>query len=190
MKLNNFAESEFAFSGVPIQPRQPDNFQNKVRCQHIISMTFFQASPKQTNNLNSLNPGWQAYCSMACWDVKIQSWSSLQAWTWCQILYNLSGCFNNQSATCFAVPLSDGSPRLKDSSDLVLNVRFWSPKNSLRAGNFFQCSISAMTLLFSTSKTHAVVLACFAKILFQLLIRKRCMNFCWNIYRDWARQPG
>lgn len=40
MKLNNFAEPEFAFSGVPIQPRQPDNFQNKVRCQHIISMTF------------------------------------------------------------------------------------------------------------------------------------------------------
>lgn len=41
LKWNNFAESEFAFSGVPTQPCQPNNFQNKVRCQHIISMTFF-----------------------------------------------------------------------------------------------------------------------------------------------------
>lgn len=41
MKLNNsFAQSEFAFSGVPTQPCLPKNFQNKVRCQHIISMTF------------------------------------------------------------------------------------------------------------------------------------------------------
>lgn len=39
-KLNNFAESEFAFSGVPTQSCQPDDFQNKVRCQHIISTTF------------------------------------------------------------------------------------------------------------------------------------------------------
>lgn len=41
MKLNNnFAQSEFAFSGVPTQPCPPKKFQNKVRCQHIISMTF------------------------------------------------------------------------------------------------------------------------------------------------------
>lgn len=41
MKLNNnFAQSEFAFSGVPTQPCPPKKFQNKLRCQHIISMTF------------------------------------------------------------------------------------------------------------------------------------------------------
>lgn len=157
---------------------------------HHLHDFFFQASPKLTNNLNSQNPGWQPYCSMACWGDKIQSWSSLQAWTWCQILYNLNGCLNNQSATCFVVSLSDRSPYLKDGSDLVQNVRGFEVLKIPWGQETFQWSVSAMTFLFSTSKTHAVVLVCFAKIRFQLLIRKRYMNFCWNIYRDWARQAG
>lgn len=155
---------------------------------HHLHDFFFQASPELTNNLNSTNPGWQPYCCMACWGDKIQSWSSLQAWTWCQILYNLSECLNKQSAIYFVVFLSDGSPHLKDGSDLVQNVRgFEVLKIPWGQEIFFQHSISSMTLLFSTSKTLAVVLACFAKILFQLLIRKRYMNFCWNIDRDWGK---
>lgn len=123
MKLNNFAESEFAFSGVPIQPRQPDNFQNKVRGQHIISMTFSFR----------LLPSWQttwthwilADSHIAPWPAEVTESRarSLQAWIWFQILYNLSRCLNNQSATCFVVSLSDGTPRLKDGSDLAQNVR-------------------------------------------------------------------
>lgn len=40
-----------------------------------------------------------------------------------------------------------------------------------------------MTVLFSIAKTNAAVLDLFAKILFQLLIRKRYVNFSWNLYR-------
>lgn len=75
---------------------------------------------------------------------------------------DLSECLNNQHATCFVIFLST----LSDGYDLVQNVRM-SEVLQIPQGQeiSFKHSIFAMTLLFSSSRTHAVVLTFFAKIL-------------------------